>query len=565
MNIHFQIMLRYSLLFIIAFSCTLLQSKPYVDSLQLKLNSAANDSSKVEILLKAAKKTTSSNAVLALEYASTAKALAEENKLKTLVARAVMRIGACHYALGNLIEANNFIKKSYDLCNEIDYRPGIATALNGLGVLYYDQGELQKALEYFNHSLEFRNKNKERYEYATTLNNIGNVHKDIGAYDEALKYYNNSVTIKKSIQDDHGIAMTLNNIGLVYYLLNQDDKAMEAYDKSIYIKNEINDLHGKAMTYHNIGWLYQRKGDSEIGLSYYKRALKLREEIGDKYGMAMTLGNMSELEKDRWNYDKAIFYLNRSLIISKEIDAKSMIRDLYLQLSQTQEMAQDYVNANYNLKQYMLYRDSLLNDQSFKKLSLLKAEMEASLAESNLNLLLKERQVAMLENKRSKIVQSALIIGVVMLLFIVFILAKKNKQRIRDFKLKEQLKIAAKNSNSYAIITDKDDKIIWTDDGFTSITGYDFDEVLGKTPGEVLRGDKTEESTVDFIESKRKAGEAFNTEILNYKKNGDPIWLTMNVAIIKDEKNQITRHVNFGNDVTNRKNAEKEIQRILDT
>ncbi|MBL4658009.1 MAG: GAF domain-containing protein [Flavobacteriales bacterium] len=142
-------------------------------------------------------------------------------------------------------------------------------------------------------------------------------------------------------------------------------------------------------------------------------------------------------------------------------------------------------------------------------------------------------------------------------------LEEKVIERTKELKLKnqelERLSIVASETDNYVIITDKHDKIEWVNAGFTRITGYRLQDVKGKTPAEVLRGKDTGKKDENNIYNRAKTKKQFTSEILNYKKDGTPLWLYLNVTPILNKKNQIVRYVALGSDITRLKLSEEEV------
>ncbi|MGB0185511.1 MAG: PAS domain-containing protein [Flavobacteriaceae bacterium] len=68
------------------------------------------------------------------------------------------------------------------------------------------------------------------------------------------------------------------------------------------------------------------------------------------------------------------------------------------------------------------------------------------------------------------------------------------------------------------IITDKNQNIIWVNEGFTTMTGYAKKEVLKKTPG-FLQGKKTSKKKTAEIKFRLKEDKPFTTSLVNYRKN----------------------------------------------
>ena len=147
-----------------------------------------------------------------------------------------------------------------------------------------------------------------------------------------------------------------------------------------------------------------------------------------------------------------------------------------------------------------------------------------------------------------------------------FILKTKRIKRVYDEKIKEHkeqdtLSLVATKTDNYLMISDKDDRIEWINEGFTRLTGYTPEEVIGKNPPDVLRGEYTDTEAAERIDKKAKEKKPYSAEILNYNENGDPIWMFFNVTPLLNEQGEITRYITVGSDITERKKEEAELKK----
>ena len=133
---------------------------------------------------------------------------------------------------------------------------------------------------------------------------------------------------------------------------------------------------------------------------------------------------------------------------------------------------------------------------------------------------------------------------------------KKAEENLKRLSL-----VAAKTDNA-VIITDARGQIQWVNDGFTRISGFRFEEALGKKPGDLLQGPDTDRQTVMRIGQKIRDKISFHEEILNYTKDGRPYWLSLNVTPIFDENGVLVNFIAIEADVTERKKAEENLKRL---
>lgn len=79
------------------------------------------------------------------------------------------------------------------------------------------------------------------------------------------------------------------------------------------------------------------------------------------------------------------------------------------------------------------------------------------------------------------------------------------------------------------IIADPEGRVTWVNKGFEQISGYTLAEIIGKKPGDVLQGRDTDPDTQAYMATMIAKQEPFTAEILNYRKNGTPYWLKVNI------------------------------------
>ncbi|TVS02201.1 MAG: PAS domain S-box protein [Phycisphaerales bacterium] len=118
--------------------------------------------------------------------------------------------------------------------------------------------------------------------------------------------------------------------------------------------------------------------------------------------------------------------------------------------------------------------------------------------------------------------------------------------------------VAAETDNA-VVITDKTGRICWVNDGFTRITEFTLDEVLGKTPGSVLHGPETDRLTVAMMREKVASVEGFSAEVVNYSKSGRRYWLAIDVQPIVDDNGQVTHFIAIERDITEEKNRREQL------
>lgn len=98
-------------------------------------------------------------------------------------------------------------------------------------------------------------------------------------------------------------------------------------------------------------------------------------------------------------------------------------------------------------------------------------------------------------------------------------------------------------------------KIVYVNDGFTRLTGYTREEVVGKTP-RILQGPKTDRDVLERLKKSLQEGKSFFGQTINYRKDGTEFVNQWDIHPLYNEKGEITHWVSYQHDISKRKRAE---------
>jgi PAS domain S-box-containing protein len=133
----------------------------------------------------------------------------------------------------------------------------------------------------------------------------------------------------------------------------------------------------------------------------------------------------------------------------------------------------------------------------------------------------------------------------------------KLAQDITEKKLAEietyRLSLVADNTDNSVIITDSQGIIEYVNAGFTRMTGYVLEEVVGKKPGSFLQGPETSKKTTQIIREKLQSRQAFYEEILNYNRDGETYWISLAINPVFNAKGELDKFVSIQANITETK------------
>ena len=138
----------------------------------------------------------------------------------------------------------------------------------------------------------------------------------------------------------------------------------------------------------------------------------------------------------------------------------------------------------------------------------------------------------------------------------------EEKKRERALRLFEKMVDQAKDAILVTEAQPLDEPgpgIEYVNPSFEDMTGYAEAELLGKTP-RLLQGPKTDRAVLDSLREALEAGESWEGETINYRKDGTEYWVRWSIAPVMDEDGEIESWMSVQRDLTDRKQRERRLR-----
>ncbi|MBD3376043.1 PAS domain-containing protein [candidate division KSB1 bacterium] len=100
--------------------------------------------------------------------------------------------------------------------------------------------------------------------------------------------------------------------------------------------------------------------------------------------------------------------------------------------------------------------------------------------------------------------------------------------------------------------------LIYANEGFERLTGYDHKDVVGKNC-RFLQGKDTNPATIEQIRQAIHSQEPVTVEILNYRKDGQPFWNRLSITPVRDRDGNVTHFIGLQSDITERVKTEQAL------
>ena len=325
------------------------------------------------------------------------------------------------FQTNDLPQALKYGEECLQLANKLKYEKGIAGALDNIGIIYSMRGDFDEALKKHMAALQIRQQINDKEGIAKSYMSIGHTYAKKDNLSEALKNFYAALKGFEAIGDKKMIARAYQLIGGVFMYQGNRKDAKENIEASLRIRKEIGDLPELAQSYNSVGiplirknstealqyfssalevykqpgtpnfglpWThtlialtYQAQGDSahsagnkKISEKKYAEALenlllalKEYQSINDAQGEAEGFEHLGKYYLKRDNFQMARQYFSKALLLSHTIGSKKGLYLTYKSLSMIDSIQGDYKQALAHYKMYILYRDSIFNEESTKK------------------------------------------------------------------------------------------------------------------------------------------------------------------------------------------------------
>jgi signal transduction histidine kinase len=441
------------LFLIVIFCCTtnlLFAQQKAIDSLLKKLQKVQPDTTRLADLSHLASAYMSVNPEMTYKYALLLKKLAEKTHLLKWKADAYNDLGISWGIRSKYDSALYYFNVSLRQAEAIKYDIGIANAYINMGQVFERLGNNVKASAYYLKALPLFEHSKHDYGINFCLANLGDIYAAQKSYKIALYYYNRSLAGYKASKKQGREAFLLSNIASCYYEMNLFENSLKYYKLSFNIREKTGDLAGLADVYSGMGEIYTSLKNYGKALDFLFKAEGLLKKVKDQSYLARVYGQVADNYLQQKQLRTAETFALKSLLIARQIKSVTKTADALNILSKINNAGKNFEAAYNYQSQYLLYRDSIFNEDKLKQISL--ASLETSQTENSL--LNKDNQLKTAQLAKNKLeikffgiilILCVLITMLVALLAIFLYRSNRDKKTTNDLLEKQKSEISEIN------------------------------------------------------------------------------------------------------------------------
>ncbi len=351
-----------------------------------------------------------------------------------------------YYELGlfyneiNLDSSIYYLDQSIPLAQKLELKINEAWALSDKGYMLMKIGNYPRSLESFLQVLKIaedpasektawnlpkgRTPRKDRLDVlGFTRLEMGHLYGTTGNTDKQISNYFTAISLGESVPDTGLLALADMNLGHAYINLNKSDSALlfEQRALDLFSKLPFNGRKYEGVTFTYIGNIYQQKGNFKLARDAYLEGVKANTEHNNFTNLEITYLSLGGLYLTLKKSDSSLVYALKALETAKSIGQPGYMADAYKFLSTVYSYQK---NNDSTLKYLQLY--TALND------SLNTVDRKNLLAYQNVGFDEQIRLQKLEEEKiqtQTRIRTYSMLAGIIVFMLITFLLYRNNRNR----------------------------------------------------------------------------------------------------------------------------------------
>jgi two-component system, NtrC family, sensor kinase len=338
-----------------------------------------------------------SNYPEALRNSFTALKIYEQSSNNSGVAKCYSSIGYIYHRQNKTDEAHKSLLTAVKIAEKIGDKVQLANSYLAISDVY-EEGEenYPEALKYCYLALKIFEEIKDKRGIGETVYGIGWQNYKQGNYAEALNNYYRSLKLHEELSHEGMIAILRRSIGEILFLQGNYKEALKHEIAALKTFEEKQTKDLMAWTYLGIGNIYEGKGELTLqsgdkitsekellqAMKYYFLAFDTWEETKSKINISNTSIHLANLNIKLNNVAEAKKYLQKNLQLLSTLQSKEQWKKHYQSLSRLDSSEGNYKQAFGHYKKFIIYRDSLANDENTKKVLQLTFQYETDKKEA---------------------------------------------------------------------------------------------------------------------------------------------------------------------------------------
>lgn len=249
------------------------------------------------------------------------------------------------------------------------------------------KGDMRDALDNYFKAANLAVQNNRSRDHGLVNIAIADVYSIMENHDRAIEYYREAIRILRTVDDSQNLASAYLNAGDDFFHHNELDSALKYYEISGTIFEAIDYELGVAYNLGNRGMVLAKQDNQPEAEEKIMQAVSIMEKYEDYYAISVYLTFMADIYREKGEFSKAVAFAKESLDLATRHGLKEQISDANLKLSELYESKGELNSALDYYKEFVRYRDSVINVSSIQQMANIQADYEISQKQMEVDLL----------------------------------------------------------------------------------------------------------------------------------------------------------------------------------
>lgn len=409
------------------------------DSLRKVISSNADDTSRIKALIYLSEAVRRENISEAQAYSRRALHWADSIGAPKFKANAQLGLATSYSWAGDFDSAIYFFEQALPYFQKVNNTYNIGSCKNGMANAYSQMGQYSKALPCYFESLSLATKNNDKHRQAVVLGNIANTYANMDNGKTAMNYYKQAIALREEQKDYRGEIANYNNLSGLYLDMEMMKELDESMDKTWSLIQQYGDINDSAYYFSMLGKVQLQKKDYPGALKYLNMGLQLDSIIGEGSSAVSDMVEIGLVYISMHDTATANQYIRKGFVLLGEMKELPLIEDAY------EAVADHYAEIgmpgeSYKLLKSLLVLQDTLHSQELNELIAKKeAGYQDEKKQHEFDNLKKNAEIESLSLSRTKFLVALLVVAVLVVLFGIILLLKRNKvKQLANERLEQQ-------------------------------------------------------------------------------------------------------------------------------
>jgi sensor histidine kinase YesM len=410
-----------------------------IDSLEQKLATLPDDSTKVSVLTKLNSEWSAVNPAKGIEYCRQAVELAKKIRWTKGIAVSYIGLGYTFGVWGNYDSALVYNDSAIVYSVKTRDKSRIALAYINRGSSYNEQKKLVLAQTDFLVALKYAEQSGNPDRLARAYTALGNVYYYQGNWKKAKENYLPAIELFDSIANVKMVAILEMNLGNCARRTGEYQESLHHYKKAEQLQKENEHVMDLMSTYMNMAVMYEELRDSINAVKNYELSYRLAKEYEDWEMVAINAAYLADFYMNKGEIQKGMEYSNEAYLSAKNQHLFEKQHNAASILARGYALQHDFANAYRLLQDAMALNDTILKSRQEQLLTEMQTRYETEKKEKENIVLKTENQLKEQKLEARTYMLTGTLIGIMLLFALVFAISRNYRNEKRNVALLDKL------------------------------------------------------------------------------------------------------------------------------